>query len=271
MVLTGASDGVGAAAAKQLAAQGHHVVVVGRSPERTAAVAARIDAPFYLADFAELGQVRRLAAELSAAHPRIDVLVNNAGGIMGQRELTMDGHEKTFQVNHLAPFLLTNLLLPVLTASNATVVQTSSRAARVFARFDIDDLQNADNYRPQTAYGNAKLANILFTRELQQRHGDAGISAVSFHPGIVGTSFAADTTHFMRRVYHGPLKRLLTITPEQAAEDLVWLATGAPGQTFEPGEYYESRQLPGRINPDSVDPVLAAQLWDRSAQLVHAS
>jgi len=271
VVLTGASDGVGAAAAKQLAAQGHRVVVVGRSPERTAEVAARIDAPYYLADFADLGQVRRLAAELSADHARIDVLANNAGGIMGQRELTVDGHEKTFQVNHLAPFLLTNLLLPVLTASDATVIQTSSRAARVFARFDIDDLQNADNYRPQTAYGNAKLDNILFTRELQQRHGDAGISAVSFHPGIVGTSFAADTTHFMRRVYHGPLKRLLTITPEKAAADLIWLATGTPGQTFEPGEYYESRQLPGRINPDSVDPVLAAQLWDRSAQLVHAA
>ncbi|RZU62978.1 SDR family NAD(P)-dependent oxidoreductase [Zhihengliuella halotolerans] len=271
VVLTGASDGLGAAAAKQLAAQGHRVVVVGRSPERTAEVAARIDAPYYLADFADLGQVRRLAAGLSADHARIDVLANNAGGIMGQRELTVDGHEKTFQVNHLAPFLLTNLLLPVLTASDATVIQTSSRAARVFARFDIDDLQNADDYRPQTAYGNAKLANILFTRELQQRHGDAGISAVSFHPGIVGTSFAADTTHFMRRVYHGPLKRLLTITPEKAAADLLWLATGAPGQTFEPGEYYESRQLPGRINPDSVDPVLAAQLWDRSAQLVHAA
>lgn len=271
VVLTGASDGVGAAAAKQLAAQGHRVVVVGRSPERTAEVAARIDAPYYLADFADLGQVRRLAAELSAAHPHIDVLANNAGGIMGQRELTVDGHEKTFQVNHLAPFLLTNLLLPVLTASDATVVQTSSRAARVFAKFDIDDLQNADNYRPQTAYGNAKLANILFTRELQQRHGDAGISAVSFHPGIVGTSFAADTTHFMRRVYHGPLKRLLTITPEKAAEDLVWLATGTPGQTFEPGEYYEARELSAKINPDSVNPVLAEQLWDRSAQLVQAA
>ncbi|MCO1338861.1 short-chain dehydrogenase [Kocuria polaris] len=271
VVLTGASDGVGAAAAKQLAAQGHRVVVVGRSPERTAEVAARIDAPFYLADFADLGQVRQLAADLSAAHPRIDVLANNAGGIMGQRELTVDGHEKTFQVNHLAPFLLTNLLLPVLTASEATVIQTSSRAARVFAKFDIDDLQNAHNYRPQTAYGNAKLANILFTRELQQRHGDTGISAVSFHPGIVGTSFAADTTHFMRRVYHGPLKRLLTITPEKAAADLVWLATGIPGQTFEAGEYYEARELSAKINPDSVNPALAEQLWERSAQLVQAA
>lgn len=267
IVLTGASDGVGAAAARQLADLGHRVVVVGRSPERTAAVAAEIDAPCHLADFAVLGQVRRLAAELGEAYPRIDVLANNAGGIMARRELTVDGHERTFQVNHLAPFLLTTELLPVLTASDATVIQTSSRAARVFAKFDIDDLQNANRYRPQTAYGNAKLANILFTRELQRRSGDAGISAVSFHPGIVGTSFAADTTHFMRCVYHGPLKRLLTITPEKAAEDLVWLATGTPGETFEPGEYYESRELPAKINPDSVNPVLADQLWERSVAL----
>ncbi|MDR7234810.1 SDR family NAD(P)-dependent oxidoreductase [Agrococcus sp. BE272] len=268
IVITGASDGIGAAAARKLHALGEQVVVVGRSPERTAAVAAELGAPHFVADFAELAQVRRLADELLQRFPEIHVLANNAGGIMGERALTVDGYERTFQVNHLAPFLLTTLLLPALTAGRATVIQTASQAARVFARFDIDDLQNARRYRADRAYGNGKLANILFTRELQRRYGDEGIAAVSFHPGIVATSFASDTNHVMRWIYHTPLRRLFTISAERAADDLVWLAQGTPGTTFVPGEYYDARRIATQVNPDSVDPVLAEQLWDRSAAMV---
>ena len=268
IVITGASDGIGAAAARKLHAMGEQVVVVGRSPERTAAVAAELDAPHVVADFADLAQVRRLADQLLQRFPTIHVLANNAGGIMGDRSLTVDGYERTFQVNHLAPFLLTTMLLPALTAGRATVVQTASQAARVFARFDIDDLQNERRYEPQRAYGNGKLANILFTRELHRRFGDQGIAAVAFHPGIVATSFASDTTHFMRWIYHTPLKRLFTISAEQAADDLVWLAQGTPGTTFEPGEYYASRRIATQINPDSIDRHLAEQLWERSAAMV---
>lgn len=268
IVITGASDGVGAAAARQLHAAGHRIVIVGRSPAKTTAIANELGAAHYIADFSDLTQVRTLAQELSEAYPTIDVLANNAGGIMGDRTITSDGNELTFQVNHLAPFLLTTLLLPTLTASKATVIQTASRAARVFGKFDIEDLQNAKNYAPHTAYGNGKLENILFTSELQRRYGNQGINAVAFHPGIVATQFAADTTHLMRHIYHGWFKRFFTITPEQGADQLVWLAQGTPEDTFTPGAYYEERKIAQNINPDSLNPELARSLWEKSEALV---
>ncbi|MCW2926563.1 MAG: hypothetical protein JWM86_531 [Thermoleophilia bacterium] len=244
------------------------MVIVGRSPERTAAVADELDAPHHLADFADLSQVRRLAAELADTYPRIEVLANNAGGIMGARELTVDGHERTFQVNHLAPFLLTTTLLPVLSASRATVIQTASIAAERFGLLDIDDLQLEHGYSPTRAYGNAKLANIVFTRELHRRHHADGISAVAFHPGVVATSFAKDTTHLMRFIYHTPLRRLFTISSARGAEPLTWLARGLPGETWQPGEYYERRAIATRVSPQQRDAALAEQLWDRSVELL---
>ena len=271
IVITGASDGIGAAAARTLAAAGHEVVIVGRSPEKTRAVAEEVGAPFHVADFADLSQVRALARDLQEAHPRIDVLANNAGGIMGERSLTVDGFEKTFQVNHLAGFLLTQLLLPTLVSSRATVVQTASAAARLFGRFDIDDLQNEKGYSPQKAYGNGKLENILFTRELQRRHGSDGIAAVAFHPGVVGTNFASDTTHLMRFIYHTPgLKRLFTTSPDTGADQLVWLAQSTPGSDWEPGAYYEKRRVT-RSAPAASDDTLAAALWEASEDMVHQS
>jgi NAD(P)-dependent dehydrogenase (short-subunit alcohol dehydrogenase family) len=268
IIITGASDGIGAAAARQLAANGEKVVLVGRSPAKTAAVAQSLGAPYHVADFADLAQVRDLAARLQEACPRIDVLANNAGGIMGDRTVTTDGFEKTFQVNHLAPFLLTALLMPVLTASSAKVLQTASSAAQRFSHMDIDDLQNEKDYSPQKAYGDAKLANILFTRELHRRYHDQGIGAAAFHPGVVATSFANDTTHFMRYVYHTPvIKSLFTISPDKGARQLVWLAEGIPGTTWQPGEYYE-KQRPALSTPQAHDPELARQLWDRSADML---
>ena len=268
IVITGASDGIGAAAARQLSARGERVVLVGRSPAKTAAVAHELGAPYHLADYADLDQVRNLASELQAAYPRIDVLANNAGGIMGDRAVTKNGFEKTFQVNHLAGFLLTYLLMPALIPGQAKVLQTSSVAAQRYGHIDIDDLQNEQNYAPQKAYGNAKLENILFTRELHRRFGDQGISAAAFHPGIVATSFASDTTHLMRYVYHSPLKRLFTISPDRGAETLVWLAEGTPGRTWQPGGYYEKNK-PGTTNAQADDPNLAEQLWDRSAAMLN--
>lgn len=268
IVLTGASDGIGAAAARSLAAAGHEVVVVGRSPEKTAAVAEAVGAPFHVADFADLGQVRTLARDLQQAHPRIDVLANNAGGIMGARSLTVDGFEKTFQVNHLAGFLLTQLLLPTLVSSRATVIQTASAAARLFSRFDLDDLQNEDGYSPQKAYGNGKLENILFTRELQRRHGADGVSAVAFHPGVVGTNFASDSTSLMRFIYHTPgLNRLFTTSPDKGADQLVWLSQSTPGTDWEPGGYYEKRRLT-RSAAAAHDDALGAALWEASESMI---
>jgi NAD(P)-dependent dehydrogenase (short-subunit alcohol dehydrogenase family) len=267
IIITGASDGIGAAAARQLSAKGERVVLAGRSPAKTAAVADELGAPYHLADFADLDQVRNLASELRATYPRIDVLANNAGGIMGGRELTKDGFEQTFQVNHLAPFLLTHLLMPILIPSQAKVLQTSSVAAQRYGHVDLDDLQNERHYAPQKAYGTAKLENILFTRELHRRFHDQGISAAAFHPGIVATSFASDTTHPMRYIYHSPLKRLFTITAARGAEPLVWLAEGTPGSTWQSGGYY-AKNKPATTNAQADDTRLAQQLWDRSAAML---
>ncbi|MFC7490690.1 MULTISPECIES: SDR family NAD(P)-dependent oxidoreductase [unclassified Knoellia] len=265
IVITGASDGIGAAAAGQLQALGHRVVLVGRSPEKTAAVAQRLDAPSHVADFADLDQVRGLATELLAAHPRIDVLANNAGGLFGQ-ESTKNGFDKTFQVNHLAPFLLTHLLMDRIVESRASVIQTSSAAHRLFGHLDLDDLGNARSWSANKAYGDGKLANVLFTRELHRRFHDKGVNAVAFHPGVIATNFANDTSSLMRFVYRTPLARLLTGV-ESGGGRLTRLAAGIPGTTWEPGRYYENDRV-GKINPQVKDDALARGLWERSEALL---
>lgn len=268
IIITGASDGIGAAAARQLAAQGEDVVLVGRSPQKTEAVAREIGRPFHLADFADLAQVRALAEELTAAYPRIDVLANNAGGLFSQ-ETTEDGFDKTFQVNHLAPFLLTHLLTDRLVASSAKVIQTSSVGAKAFGHLDLDDLDNRRRWNANKAYGDAKLANILFTQELHRRYHDRGISAVAFHPGNIATNFASDTSSFIRFIYQTPLRALLTSVDKGGAA-LTWLAEGTPGRTWRSGEYYEKNQVvpPKKLNPQARDAELARGLWERSEELL---
>jgi NAD(P)-dependent dehydrogenase (short-subunit alcohol dehydrogenase family) len=238
---------------------------VGRSPQRTRAVAAELGADHLLADFSSLAEVRVLAAELRRRYPRIDVLANNAGGILAARDLTVDGHEKTFQVNHLAPFLLTTLLMDRLVESRATVINTSSAANR-FGRLNLDDLGNERKYSPNKAYGDAKLANILFTRELHRRYSGRGIVTAAFHPGIVATSFSTGSTSIMRFVYQTALKRIL-LTPEKGADTLVWLASTAAGVDWQSGEYYEKRRL-GSTNSQASDAGLATALWERSVDMV---
>lgn len=267
IVITGASDGIGASAARTLSKQGEQVVVVGRSAEKTRLIAAEIGADHFIADFADLAQVRQLAAQLKEMYPRIDVLANNAGGIMGKRELTVDGHERTFQVNHLAPFLLTTELMDVLTASNATVINTSS-AANGFGKLDLFDLDSSQGYSTNRAYGTGKLANILFTSELHRRFGAEGIRTASFHPGVVATNFAAESTSPMRHAYKTILNRFL-LSPEQGADTLVWLATATPGQDWISGAYYAKRAL-AKANKQAYDAELARELWDRSVEMVGA-
>jgi len=266
IVITGASDGIGAAAARQLAADGHRVVVVGRSPEKTAAVAGEVGADFFVADFARLAEVRALAADLLERYERIDVLANNAGGIMADRQVSEDGHELTFQVNYLAPFLLTTLLLDRLEESRASVISTSSAAHRLFSDFHLDDLEAERSYAPNAAYGNAKLAVNLFTRELDRRYRASGISAAAFHPGVVATNFAATSTSGMRVMYQTVLSRFLT-SSAKGADTLVWLATTTPGVDWEPGNYYVKRKV-ATTHPLVGDPRLAAELWDRSVEMV---
>ncbi|WP_309106113.1 SDR family NAD(P)-dependent oxidoreductase [Arthrobacter sp.] len=274
IVITGASDGIGAAAARALSRAGERVVVVGRSPEKTQAVAKELDADYFVSEFADLSQVRELAAALRNNYPRIDVLANNAGGIMGRHELTVDGYEKTFQVNHLAPFLLTTLLMDVLTVSQASVINTAS-AANGFGKLDLADLDSSRNYSTNRAYGTGKLANILFTSELHRRfgaHGTAvegtttGITTAAFHPGVVATNFAAESTSPFRHAYKTILNRFL-LSSEQGADTLVWLATSEPGEDWVSGAYYAKRAL-AKANKQAYDAGLARELWDRSEQMV---
>jgi NAD(P)-dependent dehydrogenase (short-subunit alcohol dehydrogenase family) len=268
IVITGSSDGIGAAAARQLHHDGHQVVVVGRSPRKTQAIAAEIGADHFLADFTRLDEVRKLAAELNAAYPRIDVLANNAGGVFGDRTKTVDGFEMTFQINYLAAFLLTRLLLGKLTASGAAVIQTASIGARLAGRLDVNDLDHDRNFSPVRVYNAAKLEDILFTRELHRRYHAQGISAAAFYPGNVASSFGTKSdSKLMKFITTNPLTRqALLTTPENGAGQLVWLAEGQPGADWESGTYYQKRK-PGRMNRQMLDASLARNLWERSEQL----
>lgn len=268
IIITGSSDGIGAAGARQLHKDGNRVVIVGRSPQKTVAIARELSADHFLADFTKLDDVRKLAADLDKAYPRIDVLVNNAGGIFGDRRKTVDGFEKTFQINHLSPFLLTNLLMDKLLASKASVIQTSSSGARLFGKINIDDLDHDLDFTPQRAYGTAKLENMLFTKELHTRYHAKGLSAAAFHPGAVATSFATDSDSFMRHIYNSRIGRAFMVTPEKGAQQMVWLAEATPGKDWQSGTYYERGKPARRNNPQANDPGLARQLWDRSASLI---
>ncbi|NDV02809.1 SDR family NAD(P)-dependent oxidoreductase [Pseudoroseicyclus tamaricis] len=266
IIITGASDGIGAAAARQLVRDGHNVILVGRSPEKTKAVAEETGAPHHLADFARLDEVRRLADELKQYGP-IDVLANNAGGVFQERRETVDGFEMTFQVNHLAPFLLTHLLLDRLMESNASVIQTSSVGNRA-GKVDLGNLGFAKGYAPMRAYGTAKLENILFTQELHRRFHERGLSSAAFHPGVVASSFAGSSTDLMGKVYASRLARSFMRTNEQGADQLVWLASTPAGEGWESGQYYEKRKPARRINRQTRDAALARALWARSEQVL---
>jgi len=266
VVLTGASAGIGAAAAVELSRRGHSVVAVGRSAAKLAAVRGLMEsaAPPGVAvpepvpaDFASLAGVRTLADVLLERCPSIDVLANNAGLILPRREESADGFEMIFAVNHLAPFLLTNLLAERLKESAGRVVTTSSEAHRG-GRIHEDDLQ-LQRWGRWKAYCQSKLANVLFTSELGRR---TGIPASAFHPGLVRTEFGRGSFVALLSKVVRPLYR----TPEQGAETLVWLATDAEGGA--PSATYYVACKPGKLTAAAQDGEAAARLWTSSAGLV---
>jgi NAD(P)-dependent dehydrogenase (short-subunit alcohol dehydrogenase family) len=263
IVITGASSGIGAAAAAEFARRGWNVAVVGRNPERTRAVAASVGGTPFLADFDRLEDVRALATDLLAAYPRIDVLANNAGGLSHERITTVDGYERTLQQNHLAPFLLTNLLLPRLESSAARVISTGS-SSNVWASLRLDDLdfQRRAWLGGWRAYGTSKLATILFTTELARR---TQLTAYAFHPGYIASQFGAKTglMRFAAFVGQGHLGRSV----EAGAAPLVWLAETEPPPAAS-GTYFDRFRPSGRAHRLATDEHLAAALWERSAELV---
>ncbi|MEW9527499.1 SDR family NAD(P)-dependent oxidoreductase [Microbispora sp. NPDC049125] len=259
-VITGASAGIGAGSALVLAGQGHELVLVGRSPGKLDAVADRVAEasgrrPATLAaDFASLDQVRRLAADLLARYERIDVLVNNAGLMTTERSTTVDGNELIMQVNHLAPFLLTNLLLDRLKASSARVVTTSSRAGKT-GRLDPADLsRQRRRWSGWLQYGDSKQANALFTVSLAER----GLAATCLHPGVLRTDFAAGTL-FMKLASWTPG---MSEPMEAGAARIAHLATHSDGVTHS-GRFF-SKNAPARVPARLADPVLAEELWQAS-------
>ncbi|MBW0013529.1 SDR family NAD(P)-dependent oxidoreductase [Mycobacterium sp.] len=265
IVITGASDGIGAAAARRLRRSGENVVVVGRSQSKTAAVAAELDADSFVADFADLSQVRALADKIRSEYPRVDVLANNAGGMFAKARRTVDGHEATFQVNYLAPFLLTTQLMELLVDSRAIVVNTTSNSQKLLPRVSIDDFETTVQRRPSIAYALTKLAIILFTRELHRRYHAAGLSAATFHPGYVNSNFgdASGSRFLLFMKQHVPITAHLTATADQGADQLVWLASSDPGVDWTAGEYYSKGKI-AKANHAAYDSELARELWDRS-------
>jgi NAD(P)-dependent dehydrogenase (short-subunit alcohol dehydrogenase family) len=266
IVITGASDGIGAVAARPFHADGHKVVIVGRSPSKTEAVARSIGADYFISDFTRLDDVRTLARKLEDSYPHIDVLANNAGGVFGDKAKTEDGFERTFQINHLAPFLLTQLLSNTLKQSKASVIATASNGARIAGKLVRGDLEHDNDFTPERAYATAKLYNILFTTELHRRYHRQGISAAAFHPGTVATNFARDSQSWLRHLYK--IGRRFMTTPEQGASQLIWLAGSTPGTDWQPGTYFEKHKPATRQNPQALDPENAKYLWDRTDHLL---
>jgi NAD(P)-dependent dehydrogenase (short-subunit alcohol dehydrogenase family) len=266
VLLTGATRGIGRAAAIELARQGVEVALVGRERERVEAVAQEAraaggDAPVHehVADLMLMADVRALAQEARESYAKIDVLANNAGALFASRKETSEGFEQTFALNHLAPFLLTNLLRDPLEGGR---VVTTASDAHTSGRLDLDDLQSEKSYSAMRVYGTTKLCNILFTRELAKRAPE--LHANCFHPGVVRTGFGKNEGGIWKvlTTIGGPFFR----SPERGARSLVWLAVSSDAAALT-GEYVQDEKA---VTPSvqAQDEVLAGGLWEHSAQLV---
>ena len=268
-LVTGGTSGIGKATATALAAMGADVVVVGRNPERGERAAAEIRAQtggtvdLALADLSSQAGVRSLAEEFRRRYDRLDVLVNNAGLVQSERTETPDGIETTFAINHLAPFLLTNLLLDVLEESAPSRVVTVSSEAERWGNIDFDDLQSKKKYRGFPVYGMTKLANIMFTYELAGRLKGTGVTATCMHPGAVNTRFGTNNSGPMTILFR--LFKPFMRTPEQGADTLIWLAS-SPEVEGASGRYYSDRKP---IEPKKIaqDPEARRRLWEESERL----
>jgi retinol dehydrogenase-14 len=271
VLVTGATGGIGKATAAGLAAMGAHVAVTGRDPGRTQAAAreirtaggGRVDA--FVADLSAQAEVRRLSDEVLQCLPRLDVLVNNVGGYWHTRHVTVDGLERTFALNHLAPFLLTNLLLDRLTDSAPARVVTVSSHAHTGGRLDFEDLQGERSYSGARAYNQSKLANLLFTYELARRLAGTAVTANAVHPGVVRTSFGADDPAGVQRLLV-PLIRPFMKSPERGAATSILVAS-APDLAEVTGRYF-SKGKPRTSSGPSHDRATAARLWRISADAV---
>ena len=272
IVVTGGTSGIGEVAAIRLAEQGARIVLIARDRGRADETLAKLRAAnpgalhtVHLADLSVIAEMKRVAGEIANAEEKIDVLINNAGAVFLSRRVSADGLEMTFAVNHMAYFVVTNILLDRLKATpGARIVSTASDAHKA-AKLDFDDLQLAKKYSVTRAYGNSKLCNILFTRELARRLGDSGVTANCLHPGFVGTRFGQNNAN---NIFMKGLARLIMsfgLKPEDGAKTIIHLASSPDVATIS-GEYFYKCKVE--------EPTLAAQdddtakkLWDASKQI----
>lgn len=272
VLVTGATAGIGRATAQGLARLGAHVVVHGRDRAKTGRVVSEIQAATgnpgvepIVADLGSFAEIRRLAAEFTERHGRLHVLVNNAGAYWTSRHTTADGLERTFAVNHLAPFLLTNLLLDVIKNSGRGRIVTVSSGAQAIGRIDFDDLQGARRYGGQRAYNQSKLANVMFTYELARRLEGSDVTANVLHPGVVRSNFGMNNNSRLWSAMTA-LGSPFMKTTEQGAATSIYLASSAEVEGVTAGYFVNSRQR--RSSKASYDTEAARRLWQVSAGLV---
>ena len=272
VVITGGTGGIGRATAVGLAALGARVAITGRDRVRAEAAAASIAREtgnpaidVFVADMSSQAEIHRLAAEILASYPRLDVLVNNVGGFWSHRHVTADGLERTFALNHLAPFLLTSLLLERLKSSAPARVVTVASAAQGMGSIDFADLMGEQKYSGQSAYNQSKLANVMFTYELARRLDGSGVSATVLHPGMTNTAFSAEdpSRAFAPLV---ALMRPFMRKPAKGAETPIYLAS-SPAAAGVSGKYFADR-VAKESNKSSYDRAITERLWDVSADLV---
>ena len=272
VLITGGSSGIGKATAIGLAALGARVAITGRDLGRVEAAAVDIRAATgnpavdaFGADLSSQAEVRRLAADVLDAYPRLDVLVNNVGGSWATRHVTADGLEHTFALNHLAAFLLTSLLLDRLKASAPARVVTVSSNAQSLGKIDFEDLQGERNYSEQKAYPQSKLASVMFTYELARRLEGTGVTATVLHPGVVSTRFGSEDPSLIFKVVV-PFYRPFMKTPQQGAATSIYLAS-SPKVEGVTGTYFANGR-PQRSNKASYEGAATTRLWEVSAGLV---
>jgi retinol dehydrogenase-14 len=271
VLVTGGTGGIGRATAVGLAKMGAHLAITGRDHDRAEDAAREIRAAgggkvdVFVADMSSQAEVRRLAEEVLQTLPRIDVLLNNVGGYWNTRHITADGLERTFALNHLASFLLTNLLLDRLARSAPARVVTVSSNAQAMGRIRFADLQGESSYSGARAYNQSKLANVMFTHELDRRPGGTGVSASVLHPGVVRTAFGAEDPGAIQRLFVPFAKRFMK-SPEQGAATSIYLAS-ADDLEHVSGQYF-AKSKPKRSSKRSYDEAAAARLWQVSADLV---
>ena len=268
IVITGATSGIGEVAAIRLAERGAHVVAVARDAARAEALLAKLrkanpreDHTAHLGDLSRLADVRRVSREILETAPVIDVLINNAGAILGKREITADGLEKTFALNHMAYFVMTNMLLSHIKAGGR-IVSTSSEAHRR-GEMDFDDLQFKKGFSPWASYCRSKLENILFTRALSRRLVGTGITANTFHPGFVATRFgdSAGGLHAMGISF----AKMAAIKPEEGAKTLIYLAS-SPDVKDVSGRYFIKCEIAAPASA-ALEVDAAEKLWEISANI----